>query len=68
MQNIRGSRHQGINARNGVKSPRLRSGQVRNLTNAAKEANGIILLRLGETETKRKGETVASSTKKSNPI
>ncbi len=36
----------------------------RNLTNATKGANGIILLKLGETETKRKGETVASQMKK----
>jgi len=34
------------------------------LTNATKEANDIILLRLGETETRRKGERVASQMKK----
>jgi len=34
------------------------------LTNVSKKANGIILLKLGEAETKRKGETVASSMKK----
>jgi len=40
------------------------TGEGRHLTNATKEANGIILLRLGEMETKRKGETVASQMKK----
>jgi hypothetical protein len=41
-----------VSVRYGVKS--------RNLINATKEANGIILLKLGETETRKNGEKKGS--------